>query len=158
MKFGWIEEDQYYDDDILYGSVPVEAAHDPQNSISTEEASSITSTQYTDSEDYDSEQEMTWDSSPIQFQLTSQITDPHPAGNDIPPEDNEDGARQEQQTRNTMRRFATSEHTLTRSHAFRQPPDNLPTCFPPQKSKSDGYPSRTFVNTRSRLPKPTNTS
>ena len=141
VKFGWLEEDQDSDMDIFQHFPPMTT---PDFNCNSPIASSTASTSCpeTPSSDLDSDQELAWDFSPEQTQLsldTCQLS-----------------YHIEENSSHHPRRYATSENNLTRSNAFRSPPDESIKGPIPQKSSSEGQ--TRALGARSRIPKPVSPS
>ena len=139
---GWCEEDQNCED-IFY--VPI---HDDEPNVTSDVDSSTGDTSPADTKfntlTTDSDEDMTWDSSPIQYQLTeSTVTyTPTTKASELP-----------QRLNPLSRRMATSEQELNRSDAFRYPQDpRIPPPFP------RNAPSSKPVRRSSRIPKPSSPS
>ena len=155
LKFGWLEEDQSYDSDYILEYVPVSPdCETPLNSTLSHSSSSLASTSSLDILS-DQEEELIWDSSPEHDQL-SFLNPPNPS--DLPPTNSPPDADC-QLANQPLRRFAISDTVLSRSNAFRHPPDVKPPGAPrkPQlhnPSKSKSAESSGQVSTRSRIPRP----
>ena len=143
MKLGWNEEDQPYDDDLIIWTPlsPVPTADPPSSS------SSITSTRDSSlsSSNSDTDQELMWDSSPEQLQLS--ISDSNLQLSRSP---NHERKPTFQRTR-YFRRNATSGHQLSRSDAFRINARTESSHHVPTKSLSD---ETQTLRRPSRIPKP----
>ena len=131
FKHGWREEDQDFDSDWIYiSNTSNHASISPHVPADRQQMDSSDI-------DTDSSQELSWDESPVQFQLSKSISDPPPSTNHSQPDSYQAPPR----------RLATSEQMLTRSDAFRCPPGS-------RKVQQSDTPQYTRVFHRSRIPCP----
>ena len=144
MKLGWNEEDQPTDCDLIYWTLGTPLRLNPIDSASLS-SSSIASTSSSSSTSSDSEQELAWDCSPEQLQLTASV--PNLQTDQFIYTDQ---SHPVQRTR-YFRRNATSEHQLSRSDAFRIHPGTGSPTNVLRNSSSDG---NAISSRRSRIPKP----
>ena len=151
---GWIEEDQILEPEIFFHFNEDDSSDDPDSSLN----STLVNTSFDDAPSHFDE-ELTWDSSPEQFQLS--FSDTH--DDSTPTISSQPGLLQKATSIPTPhrlhvppRRFAISEQDLYRSNAFRHPPDadRIPPPFPRNQPAND-TPNRTRP---SRIPKPTSPS
>ena len=133
-KPGWLPEDQSFDDDLI--TIP---HHDPVQ-VDSSPIQSTNSETDTETPPSGSESEMSWDNSPVQYSLTPSPT--LPEVNSAPPTPLTNAPTK------LSRRNAISENALSRSDAFRHPPDHVPF--------TNSIPTMHFR--RSRIPRPTTTS
>ena len=140
FKPGWLPEDQIFDLEFVPSFIP------DQDYSTTYEAVPHQLNHQLSTSDEDLDSSLTWDDSPIQYQLEKTMSSPLPLmqGSIDQHEDNP------LPTHPPTRRFAISDPTLVRSNAFRHPPDLRPVV--PQQY----YPTRLFFN--SRIPRPTSPS
>ena len=130
-KFGWRDEDQPSDEETIFITPTVTPNHSEVSS--TNSTSDDSDTSFTISEI----EELTWDSSPEQFSLST----PEPIYSQIIESNNP--------TYKPSWRFAISQQPLSRSNAFKNPPDaNVPI---PNSSSQQNTP----IQRRSRVPRPT---
>ena len=116
-KFGWLTEDQDSDSDYIQHVSFSRPTPIPEDPTSYTNSSTDLSNSESDSTFSDTEQDLTWDSSPEQLMLME---------NDKQPSTEEHGIQPpiRRPTNSTHpRRLAVSEKSLTRSNAFKQPPD-----------------------------------
>ena len=149
MKFGWISEDQESDDDYFLPPVSsfYQSTHTPENSPSSTTRHTSTSSpedSSIESNSSDSDTELLWDSSPEQLQLSNEHNPP----TEITP------PCYRPHLPTTSRRFATSEKSLTRSDAFKTPPDpnRLHVCS--RKSHIPQIQAPEGPRKRTRIPRP----
>ena len=137
LRLGWNEEDQTYEEDDIPVLLNKPDVPSPASSRRPTDTSNPT-----DEEDSDSNPELSWDEDPQLVQLSPSL---HPE--DTSPNTSSDSDKQDKKLSN--RRFATSEQVITRSDAFRCPPDTPP-ALPVRGSGS----LPTLYFRRSRIPRP----
>ena len=123
IKFGWIEEDQNYDCEETLVFTPIyphspdlQSASNSEESINTS-SETLASSDNTDVSSSSSDDDLIWDTSPEQYAL-SDLSDQ--VGYDDPSSFQQNAAIPPS---TLSRRYATSEHSLVRSDAFKSPPD-----------------------------------
>ena len=126
LKPGWIPEDQDFEDVLMF-SLP--------HMSTTSQIASTTSETSSDTSSHGSDQDLSWDSSPEQYSLTPSPT----TGETVRSVPHSPSLRS-----HLSRRHAVSDNVLSRSNAFKHPPDTPP--------PAPVIRTQTFV--RSRIPRP----
>ena len=156
---GWLTDDQFSDEEgyFLTLSTPYISLEASPAVTSTQNSTTV-KTDHDDSLDSESDHELSWDSSPEQLYATYSEDQDYNLHHALQPRnlfpDSNTARFDDEQKMLPLRRLAVSEQVITRSNAFRFPPDagRIPPPFP--RSRSEDILTTVRQVQKPRIPQP----